>query len=459
MPKQRRAELHERVARWLEASPGSSDEAIGHHLAEAYLLLADLAPVGERERELGRAASARLEAAADAAQTRGDGPAVARLLERAASLIGAGDPARAALLPRLGAALLDAGRLAEAESVLTEAIELAPDDSPLAARARVERELVRLQAGSDTSPQSAERVVDSALRVLELDGDELGQSRAHFLRALRAWMEGRCGQSDEEFESAARLARRAGSEAGRFELLAWRASAALFGPTPVPEAIRRCEEIREQVAPSPVAEARTLQPLAALHAMAGDFEEARRLVVEGDEILGELVDLQSAVSQQEALVEMLAGEPAAAEARLRSGYERLVEMGEKALLASTSAMLAQALYAQGRFDEAAELCAVSEEVAAEEDLTAQVSWRGVRAKLLAPADWEEAHRLAAEGVAIAESTDFETVQADALIDLAEVYLAGDREDEARSALERALAVLERKGDVASAARARALIPS
>jgi len=244
-----------------------------------------------------------------------------------------------------------------------------------------------------------------------------------------------------------------------FELLAWRASAALFGPTPVPEAIRRCEEIREQVAASPVAEARTLQPLAALHAMAGEFEEARRLVAEGDEILGELVDLQSAVSQQEALVEMLAGEPAAAEARLRSGYERLVEMGEKALLASTSAMLAQALYAQGRFDEAAELCAISEKVAAEEDLTAQVSWRGVRAKLLAPADWGEAHRLAAEGVAIAEGTDFETVRAEALIDLAEVCLAGDRPDEARSAVERALAVLERKGDVASAARARALIPS
>ncbi len=44
LPKQRRAELHERVARWLESSPGASDEAIGHHLAEAYLLLADLGP-------------------------------------------------------------------------------------------------------------------------------------------------------------------------------------------------------------------------------------------------------------------------------------------------------------------------------------------------------------------------------------------------------------------------------
>jgi hypothetical protein len=49
------------------------------------------------------------------------------------------------------------------------------------------------------------------------------------------------------------------------------------------------------------------------------------------------------------------------------------------------------------------------------------------------------------------------VQVDALLDLAAVCLAGDRRDEARNAVDRALAVLERKGDVASAARARALI--
>ena len=134
-------------------------------------------------------------------------------------------------------------------------------------------------------------------------------------------------------------------------------------------------------------------------------------------------------------------------------------MGEKALLATTSAMLAQALYAQGRYDEAAELCAVSEEVAAEEDLTAQVVVAGSAREAARPGGLGGGPPLAAEGVAIAERTDFETVQAEALIDLAEVYLAGDREDEARSAVQRALAVLERKGDVASAARARALIPS
>ena len=180
--------------------------------------------------------------------------------------------------------------------------------------------------------------------------------------------------------------------------------------------------------------ARARQPLAALHAMAGDFDEARRLVRAGDEILGELGDLQSAVAQQEALVEMLAGEPAAAEARLRWGYERLEQMGEKALLASTAAMLAQVLYAQGRHDEAAELCGVSEEAAAEDDISAQIGWRSVRAKLLAgEGRADEAQALADEAVRLAERTDFLTLHADALLDLGEVLSAGGRADEADAA--------------------------
>jgi len=452
LPKQRRAEVHERVARWLERRPGAQDETIGFHLGEGHRLLTELGLTGQRQRALGTAAAARLESAGRAALLRGDAQAGARLLERAAALIDPGDPDRAQLLPRLGAALLDAGRLADADSVLAEAIERAPAGSPLEARARVEQQLVRLQAGTDTP---CDDVADSALSVLEADGDELGQCRALWLRALRAWIQGRCAGADDAFRRAAEHARRSGDQAALFEILDWRASGALFGPTPVSEGIRLCEEIREQVRGSPVAEARARQPAAALHAMAGDFDVARRIVRDADEILSELGDLQSAVAQQEALVEMLAGEPAAAEARLRSGYERLEQMGEKALLASTAAMLAQALYAQGRHDEAAQVCDVSEEAAAEDDISAQIGWRGVRAKLLAGERWDEAHALAIEAVRLAERTDFLTIHADALVDLAEVVREGGRTDEADAALAAALELYQRKGDVASAARVRA----
>ncbi len=453
LAKERRAALHERVARWLEDKPGAQQETIGFHLGEAHRLLTELGLAGERERDLAASAAARFESAAGAALQRGDARTGARLLERAAAMMRPDDPARVELLPRLGEALLDAGRLADADSVLTEAIAHAPEGSPLGARAHVEQQLVRLQAGTGSA---SDEVVDSALSVLATDDDEFGQCRALWLRALRAWIEGRCADADEAMRGAAEHARSAGDQAALFELLGWRASAALFGPTPVGEGIRLCHDIREQVRTSPVAEARVLQPTAAVHAMAGDFDEARRLVAASDAILGELGDLQSAVAQQEALVELLAGEPAAAEARLRTGYERLMQMGEKALLASTAAMLAQTLYAQDRLDEAAHVCEVSEQAAAEDDISAQVGWRSVRAKLLAPERWEEARDLATEAVRLAERTDFLTIHADALVDLAEVLGRGGRGDEAAASLAAALELFERKGDVASAARVRAL---
>ena len=47
------------------------------------------------------------------------------------------------------------------------------------------------------------------------------------------------------------------------------------GPTPVHEAIARCEQLHEASRDEPRARALIITPLAALHAMAGNFEEAR----------------------------------------------------------------------------------------------------------------------------------------------------------------------------------------
>jgi DNA-binding SARP family transcriptional activator len=458
LPKQRRAELHEGLARWLDARPRAPEEAIGHHLAEAYRNRRELGVVGEHERGLAAAAAERLGAAARAALGRGDLHAAARLLERAVSLLEHDDPARAALLPELGAALLDAGRLADADRVLAEAIEGAGGDARLESRARVERELVRLQAETSGPTDDALRVAESALAVLEAHGDELGQCRAWCLWAEHSWIEGRVARADEAWRRAAEHARRAGDEPALFEVLDWRAAAAVFGPTPVPDAIDLCEHLREQVRSSPVVLASVLHAIAPLRAMKGELEEARRLVDAGDEILGELGGLHAAISQQEALVEMLAGRPWAAEARLRTGYDRLKEMGEKALLATTAAMLAQAVYAQGRPDEAEELCRLSKGAAAPNDLSAQVAWRGVCARLSAERGLtDEAEALAREAVRLAEPTDFLTIRADALLDLAAVLRHSGQLTEAEQTIRAALELYEEKGDVVSAERARSAL--
>lgn len=161
------------------------------------------------------------------------------------------------------------------------------------------------------------------------------------------------------------------------------------------------------------------------------------------------------VAQHEATVELLAGQPAQAEHVLRRTFDRLEAMGERALLASTAGMLAQALYAQERTEEAETFCRASRDAAAAEDLSAQAEWRGVQAKILARrGDVEEAEALARDAVALVSATDFLSHHGDALIALAEVLGLGGRQEEAEEATRAGLALYERKGNVVSAARAR-----
>jgi tetratricopeptide (TPR) repeat protein len=154
---------------------------------------------------------------------------------------------------------------------------------------------------------------------------------------------------------------------------------------------------------------------------------------------------------------MLAGNPGEAAQRLRLGYERLEQMGEKAMLATTAAMLAEALYAQERFREAARFCAVGEATAAAGDLLTQVIWREVQAKLLARrGKVEEAEALAREAVSLAAQTDLLTREGDALLDLAEVLRTAGRDEEADAAAREALDRYARKGNAVGAERARSL---
>jgi DNA-binding SARP family transcriptional activator/tetratricopeptide (TPR) repeat protein len=448
LSKQLRAELHERLGRWLDERPETPEEIVAFNLEQAHLLRTDL---GTATQELGDEAASRLENAARAALARGDARAGAALLERAVALLD-----DLSLCPRLGAALFEAGRLADADAVLAGAIEQAEaaGDEHMDALARVERELVRLEIDPGGEVETAAQVAESTLDVLARHHDERGQSRAWSLRAAIAWLSGHVADADEAWEQAAQHAKRAGDDRELFEILGWQASGAVFGPTPVKEAIKRVTKIRKQVSGSPVAVAVTLHPLAALHAMTGDFDGARALLAEGNAILDELGRMESAVSHHEALVELLAGRADAAEARLRVGYDELVRMGgDGALLATTAAMLAQAVYDQERYDEAAQLCALAAGTAPREDLVTQVVWRGVQGKVLARAErFEEAEPLTREAVALVEQTDLLTHHGDALLDLATVLRLMGQTADADAAFEAGCSLHERKGNLAATTR-------
>jgi ATP/maltotriose-dependent transcriptional regulator MalT len=226
----------------------------------------------------------------------------------------------------------------------------------------------------------------------------------------------------------------------------------------VDEAIRRCEEFRELTRESPLATASTLNPLALLHAMKRDFETAGQLVGQAGELLEQLGGLGSGVSHLEAWVRLLAGQPALAEESLRADVETLASMSEGSALATTTALLAQAVFAQGRLREAGELCRRAEAIAAAEDTMTQSMWRGVLAKVLAREDRsEEAEALAREAVALVEPTDLLSHRGDAMLDLADVLRSCERKEEADRATRAGIAMYDLKGNAAAVDRAWLLL--
>ena len=461
VPKKARADLHERFADWLERTAGPAfgeyEATVGYHLEQAYRYQVDLRSIQADARHLASRASQRLESAGRRALARSDLAAI-NLLERSADLLD-DDARRAALLPDLGAAQIEAGNLAEAESILAEAAQLArsAEDERAESRVLVQQQFLELHRLAEEGTEEAAQLVERVIPVFERHDDHHGLCRARRLQGTLHWIEARAAAAAEAWQQAAANARQAGNEDERSEILCWVGFSMLFGPVPVSEGICRCERMRAELAGNLASEAEMLRSLAGLHAMEGRFDLAHSLLAKSDHISEELGQtLNSAISHAEAIVEQLAGDPAAAERSLRAGYEALEEMGERAYLSTTAAYLAQAILAQGRDKEAERLTELSEELSAQCDLATQVMWRGVRARILAGrGETGPAERLAQEAVALAERTDFLNHRADTLMDLAQVLQAGGRVDESAEATARALELYEEKGNVADAAKARA----
>ena len=116
-------------------------------------------------RWLGARASQRLEQAGRRALARGDLPAAIGLLERAASASTDDLPRRAELLPELGAALIAAGRLPEADWVLDEArlVAARTGDERAESHVLVQLQFLRLlharEGGIEEAALAVERVI------------------------------------------------------------------------------------------------------------------------------------------------------------------------------------------------------------------------------------------------------------------------------------------------------------
>jgi len=463
--KKLRAELHERFADWLVRMAGARaveyEEILGHHLERAYRYREELGPLDERARAVGVRAAERLTAAGQRALGRGDIPAAANLLGRAASLFPSSEPRRLQVLPDLGAALMLSGDLVRADEVLTEAIDAAAaaDEQPLQARALVERTLLRSLTHPEIEADEIARVSAFAIPVLEEVSDHESLAKAWKLLAMRHVIELRHQEALGKLERALEHARRADDGREQAEILFWIGEAIYMGPTPVEEGIARAREIFAG-AEGPLAEAVRLTILASLNGARGHFGEARRLSV-GARALYEDLGMKlwvAGMANAWGPIELLAGDPAAAERELRRGYEGLERIGEKSYLSTVAGQLAQALYEQELYEEAERFAGVCAETAGPDDLVSQILWRTTHAKVLAQrGELEAAEAVARDAIRLAEATDALQRHADALLDLAEVLRIARRAEEAVPFVQEALRLYEQKGVLPSVEKTRTLL--
>ncbi len=273
---------------------------------------------------------------------------------------------------------------------------------------------------------------------------------------------GPCTPAEDALQRALALA---GGEfpAEEAEAVSWLLIIALYGPLPADEGIARCKEAYERYAGNRRIQAFALAERAALEAMRGDFDTARQLLAEGRAILLELnLRVWAAnLAQEGYFVEMLAGNPAGAAEDLRVACEVLEEAGERGFLSTDAGYLAHALFALGDLAGAeryAALCAERRFAGRLPSRSASGAAPG-RSCSRQPERPPVRSSTPEEGLRMinGETDDRIGPQADRLTDLAYVLTAAGRHGEATAALEQALVLYERKGNLVAAERTRAAL--
>jgi class 3 adenylate cyclase/tetratricopeptide (TPR) repeat protein len=459
MPKETRAELHEAFAVWLERLAGARvaeyDEVLGYHLEQAYRYRVELGAVDERARSLADAAARHLAAAGRRALNRSDLSAAASLLGRGAELLRPEDPEWPYVRLDLADTLYSLGEFARAEPMVQELMERAraSGDRRLEHRA----ELVETFRWDSAVPwEERKSVAERAVPVFEELGDEFGLFLAHRQLAATQWTQGRSGEAEPRFRRALEHARRAGAAGHGSFLIHALAGTQVWGPTPVEEGLRRCDELLDDAGGSRFVQGSILTARAALHAMAGRSEEARASAAAARTILEDLgpgLVNTMVFASRVGLGEAVLGNLDRAEEVMRPAVETLLRLGERSFASTLAPQLGRVLALADKLDEAEKLALVGRDTAPSDDWASQMEWRGALAQVMARrGELGQAEQLARASLILTEGSDYLTQIGEAWENLAEVLMRGGRKAEAVAALEEALARYDAKGNVMSAAR-------
>ena len=461
LPKAARADLHERFADWLEERGTElieRDEIVAYHLEQAYHYRTELGLLAAASEALAVRAAALLIRAGHAVRQRGDYHAASQLLTRAVALKPADRPA---LLAELGEVFFELGEFLQARAVLDEA--LTTGDKRAVAVAAIWRAIVAGHSGERgaTLKQIIERCQE-ARAVLESVGDESRLATVLAIEGQHQYFIGRMHEATALLEQAFALARRSNDLHRSRRCLIVMLSAMARGPTPVSEVEALIERIEREawpeLVPSTVMRLRRYRAL--MHAFSGRIDEARNDYAEAKQLAAELgvPFVEGSMGTSLGHSELINGRPDRAESELRSEYDRLGEYGETGYRSSVAALLAAAILAQGRNEEAAEMAEAGLALSEPDDVDPQVRARTVLAQVLVGRGaLSDAHRLACEAAELASTTDFVVLRGEALLALAEVSRSiGDRVGMV-DAFRDALDLFERKENVVQAGQTRALL--
>ncbi|MGV0850343.1 BTAD domain-containing putative transcriptional regulator [Mycolicibacterium phlei] len=459
LPSVRRMRLHQKIATTLEAAPGGVDDVLAE-LAHHYFECAWAGNAGKAVEYCRRAADQAMAGLAYEGAADLYGRAL-HALDELDQEVPDRTSQQAELLVARCEALLAAGDVGAAADAVAQLVSAAGGSERVAAwGACFDAELAML-----THPERLDEIEvalkGAADKLAQLE-DAAGEAKAHTVRAACLGRLGRIGDCESALDLALTAARRAREHRRVNAVLAGAPLAALWGPSPVPRAGGRCLDVVRLLritTGSPVVEATSTRCQGLLDAFRGRAAAGRQLIESARRSLTDLGMRHALleVDQFAGLVEMVADDPAAAQPYLRRAYQGFRRMGLDADTAETAAMLARACVALKQFDEADELCRESERLAGH-GLRASITWRTVRAQLLARAgNHDEARRVATEAVGLAENTDALVDHGDACLVLALVLQMGGDVAGARAAAQRALNLFEQKGAAALADKARALL--
>ena len=461
IPKELRAELHGRLASWLEGRTdeiGSADEIIGYHLEQAYQYRVELGRIDPAAEEQARRGGLLLARAGRRALDRFEPSTAVSLLERASRLLEGDDREHAALLPDLGRALCDSGAVDAAEAVLTDAIADARRNGDEHAELKAEIELAKVNFMQElSSPDRLREVARQAIDYFGAAGDH-----AHLADAWQLMGVAELAAQDRGAQLDALLeARRHAIESGdmRRQIEAWNevGGSMLFGRTPVTEVLAFLDEEltwgREHGLPAIEADALLGGPY--LDSRLGRFDVARDKLERSKSICRELGIAYGLAEAHIAGCEMehLAGDLAAAEREIREAIRVALEMGASRYLAIYRIDLASVLLDQGREVEAA-----AELEQAREHGGYAPLWKSNHARALArEGRLEEALDEAREAASATDGSDNITAHAEVLVHVAEVLRASGDQEGSSEALELAISLHEEKGNVVNAEQCRRLL--